>query len=141
MSGLSPVAHRDLDCVCCGLHLYAPDGSRALVDLISEHHRILGNRKDNRLSNKILLQGSGSVGCHWRWHNPERLEAERRGYIIRGGYSRPHLSLEVPIWYAQPSLGRAGWYLADDDGDLTFIDADPEAHAMYIAEERSTHDG
>ena len=111
MPGLDVAGRDGYSSVCCGVRLDM--GAQA-----SQHHRILGNRRDNRPSNGLLLQGTGSAGCHWRWHVPDRAEAERLGYVVTK-FRGPARTLEVPVWYHQPHLGRVGWYLLDDDGWLT----------------------
>lgn len=99
-------------CVCCGQRL---DTGHTQA---SQHHRILGDRRDNRPSNGILLQGTGSSGHHWRWHVPDRAEAERLGYIVRRGVLA--VTTAIPVYYLQPHLGRVGWYLLDDQERATF---------------------
>ena len=144
---------RDLHCICCDTRLYYPVQG---VDLqliapswlISEHHRVLGDRSDNRLQAKILLQGSGTIGCHWRWHNPDRVEAERLGYIVRRAFVHrrcdPLLLEAIPVWYNQPSLSRVGWQLLPEDGKpVPFpLEASASADAIDLAieleRERST---
>jgi len=127
-------AHRDLHCVCCDRPLFAQADMRRLVPehLANQHHRVLGNTKDNRLGNKILLYGSGTQGCHGRWHNHDRTEAERLGYIIRHGQFSA-TPMVVPVWYQQPSMGRIGWHLITDAGGWIRVDADPAADAMDLA--------
>jgi hypothetical protein len=134
-------AHRDLHCACCDKRLYNPADMRLLVPdtLVSQHHRVLGNRSDRRLSVLILLYGSGTRECHAMWHGKQRAEAERRGYIIRHGIWSP-TPAQVPVWYWQPSLGRVGWHLIDDAGNFTYIDADHKAHALDIAERTTIDD-
>ena len=127
-------AHRDLNCCCCDRRIYSPEDMRLLVPdtLVSQHHRVLGNRADNRLSNKILLYGSGTRECHARWHGPQRREGERLGYIVRHGI---YSTLAVPVWYWQPSLGRVGWFLLTDTGNFDHLDAPADAHAFDLAEQ------
>ena len=103
--------------------------------MVSAHHRILQNRRDNRLSNLILLAGSGSRGCHWQWHSRERAEAERLGYIVRHGLAAD--TARIPVYNNQPSLGRVGWHRLTDDGDLIHLDAPPEACAIDLTGEPS----
>jgi hypothetical protein len=114
-------------CVCCGQRL---DTGHAQA---SQHHRILGDRTDNRPSNGLLLQGTGSSGHHWRWHIPDRLEAERLGYIIRRGVLA--VTTAIPVFYRQPNLGRVGWYLLDDHGRVTpTAHTDPGLDALDLME-------
>jgi hypothetical protein len=67
------LATRDRRCVGCGTP----------VPPFAVHHRILGNRADNRLSNRLLLCGTGNVppGCHGLAHRHARL-ARDLGYIV-----------------------------------------------------------
>jgi hypothetical protein len=87
------------------------------------HHRILGNRADNRLSNRLLFCGTGNVppGCHGLTHQFARL-ARDLGYIVTRHGTRA-ATLSVPVLYWQPALGplpaRIGWFLPDDDGRLS----------------------
>lgn len=98
------------------------DGGRCVRDdnpagPFSEHHRILGNRSDNRPSNKVLLCGTGTTGCHGAVHHDRKANAWG-GYIV-SRHADPEVTLLVPVYYDQPSLGRVGYYLLDDDGGLT----------------------
>lgn len=95
------VCERDgWQCFRCGL--YCQTGPHSV------HHRVLGNRADNRFSNLILLCGSGTLGCHaWVHHNPR--EAMAHGYIVTKFGSTP--TWEVPVTHFR--LGRV---LLDDEG-------------------------
>jgi hypothetical protein len=84
----------------------------------SVHHRVLGNRSNNRASNLILLCGSGTTGCHGWVHEHSKRAKDEGGWIV----SR-HAQLDVsaiPVLYDQP--GRQGWYLLDDDLQLTLYE-------------------
>jgi hypothetical protein len=87
----------------------------------SVHHRILGNRKDNRPSNLITLCGSGTTGCHAAVHgirspgnrDYSRTQAQEEGFIV----SRHRISaatLTVPVKHH-----RFGLVLLDDQGGQT----------------------
>jgi hypothetical protein len=111
---MSEAADRDGNrCVGCG----KPAGHPLPL---AEHHRILGDRTDNRLSNKITLCGTGNVppGCHGMAHSQRKHFGGLRGYII-SRHGKPGSTLEQPVYYDQPMLGRVGWYLLDDEGGMT----------------------
>ncbi len=96
-------------CVACGVFLATVEHSL--------HHRILGNRKDNRASNRIYLCGSGTTRCHGGVHAHPRLAREDFGYIV--SRHRPAAdTTRVPVYYNQPGL-RVGWFLLGDDCTLT----------------------
>lgn len=108
---MTPLIH-DRDggrCVRDGAVLSPQPGS------YSEHHRILGNRADNRPSNKLSLCGSGTTGCHG-WVHAHPREAREKGWIVTRHGPRD-ATRTVPVWYSQPGL-RTGWYLLGDDGSL-----------------------
>jgi hypothetical protein len=89
-------------CVCCGEYGASDD-----------HHRILGNTADNRLSNLLRLRHA----CHMRWHQREPRRARDLGYIVSRHGPR-EATLTRPVWYQQPALARVGWYTIDDSGGL-----------------------
>lgn len=102
--------HRDITwkrdqgrCVRCGRHL---EGIQA-----SLHHRILGNRTDNRPSNLIWLCGSGTTGCHL-WVHANGTASRDAGWIVSRHGPREN-TLTVAVRYAVPDLAR----LLDDAGD------------------------
>jgi len=102
---MSLVADRDAPggmCVCCG--------ERGASD---DHHRILGNTADDRLSNLLRLRHA----CHMRWHQREVRRARELGYIVSRHGPR-EATLEVPVWYDQPQAARVGWYRLDDAGQV-----------------------
>lgn len=107
---MSVVTDRDGNrCVRCGKpHTAGP---------FSEHHRIHGNRSDNRPSNKLLLCGTGITGCHGEVASDRKRNAWG-GYVV-SRHVDPAMTLQVPVYYYQPALGRVGYYLLDDDGGLT----------------------
>ena len=97
------IAGRDWHmCVCCGKPIHAGDP-------YSYHHRVLGNRSDNRPWNLVLLAGTGTVGCHSRVHLGDRAAAEAAGLIVPKWHPEPWT---VPVAYGQP--GRSGLFLLDD---------------------------
>lgn len=112
----------------------ARDGGRCVADGVqfgswqaySAHHRILGDRADNRPSNMIMLCGTGATGCHGlRVHGHAHRDDEARGrrWAERLGYrvsrhADRETTLTIPVWYDQPGL-RVGWYYLDDDGGLS----------------------
>lgn len=106
------LATRDRRCVGCGTP----------VPPFAVHHRILGNRADNRLSNRLLLCGTGNVppGCHGLAHRHARL-ARDLGYIVSRHRKRTDTLVE-PVLYWQPAIGRfparTGWFVLDDHGGL-----------------------
>jgi hypothetical protein len=111
---VSAVSERDLGCVACG-NMRGP---------FNEHHRVKGRRSDRRTSNLILLCGSGSQGCHGRTEQAGATGpdsgpawAKAHGYLVNSHFP-PESTLDVLVWYQQPSLGRVGWYQLDDDGGL-----------------------
>lgn len=110
---------RDGHCVACDHH-----GQTGLP--LAEHHRILGNRDDDRPSNKLSLCGTGNVppGCHGETHSHRKTFGNRNGYIVTRHGPRT-ATLEVPVYFNQPSLGRVGWYLLDDHWGLTRCDPQP----------------
>ena len=92
----------DMACVRCGEFVRFPD--------YSLHHRkakgMGGDRWANRLSNLILLCGSGTTGCHgWVTEHPE--------LAYEAGWSVPRWdgTTEVPVKDA-----RRGWIHLDNDG-------------------------
>lgn len=107
------------------------DGNRCVAcDTVmgpwSVHHRQLGNRDNNALSNLILLCGTGTTGCHGvRVHGSSsttdlargRRWASDLGYIVTRHGPRDS-ALHRPLWYNQPSLHRVGWYVLDDEGGI-----------------------
>jgi len=107
------LARRDVRCVACG----------TVVPPFADHHRILGNRADGRLSNRLLLCGTGNVppGCHGLAHKHSRLAREQYGYIVSRHRDRADTLIQ-PVLYWQPALGRYparfGWFLLDDTGHL-----------------------
>jgi hypothetical protein len=123
-------------CVACGFRLDAGNEQGSL------HHRIHGNRSDNRPSNKLVLHGTGITGCHDRARitgnaSAERQvgEAERRGLVITR-HAPVSFTLSTPVFYDQPHLARVGWYLLDDEAGLHGpLDADDteDAGAMRRA--------
>jgi hypothetical protein len=95
-------------CVRCGVFC----GSTAS----SVHHLVLGNRSNNVASNLILLCGSGTTGCHgWVHAHPKKA---REGGWIRSRHAQS--PADMPVLYDQP--GRKGWYLLDDDLQLTLYE-------------------
>lgn len=106
---------RDRGCVACGRQASG-----------RVHHRILGKRDDNRLSNRLCLCGWGNVppGCHGIAHQHSR-RARDLGYIVTRHGPRD-ATLTVPVFYYQPGRGnipgRIGWYVLDDDGKATPVD-------------------
>ena len=76
----------------------------------SVHHRVLGNRRDNRHSNLILLCGTGTTGCHGWVHNHPKLSRDE-GWIV-SKFTRQDTS-EVPVLHHQ--LGRVR---LDDNGGM-----------------------
>ena len=109
------ILRRDGGCVACGKLA----GCRV-------HHRILGNRDDDRASNRIVMCGWGNVppGHHGAAHQRGRL-ARDYGYIVTRHGPRT-ATLTVPVFYHQPAAGivpgRIGWFVLDDDGRLTPVD-------------------
>lgn len=111
---MSAVSDRDLRCVACD----QPAGP------FNEHHRRKGDRGDNRPSAKLLLCGSGTVLCHGKTEqvgatatNAGPRWARDRGYLVSRHLPRA-ATLDVLVWYNQPSLARVGWFQLDDDGGL-----------------------
>lgn len=79
----------------------------------SIHHRILGNRKDNRPSNLILLCGSGTTKCHL-WVHQHGRDSRAAGWIVSRHGPR-EATLDIPVLYACPPNGRTpGEWLIDD---------------------------
>ena len=78
----------------------------------SQHHRqprgLGGTSKPDRPSNLLLLDGSGTSGCHG-WVESHREEAMRFGWLV-SQYSEPSL---------EPVLRRGVWVLLDDEGGWT----------------------
>jgi len=108
---MNHITDRDgAQCVCCGTPLA---GQRYSV-----HHRIYGNRGDNRPSNLVTLLGTGTTLHHMQAHRRKSTWAIPNGYAVSRHAAR-EATLVVPVWYYQPALGRVGWFLLDDDGGLT----------------------
>lgn len=106
---------RDMSCVACGK-------STGPFNL---NHRIKGRRSDRRTSNLILMCGSGTTGCHGKTEQASATGndsgpawAKARGYLVNS-HLPPGATLDVLVWYNQPSLARVGWYQLDDDGGVS----------------------
>jgi hypothetical protein len=103
------------ECQLCGISLIVRSGSR--------HHRLRRAVAGHRVSDLILLCGSGSSQCHgWAHSHPE---AARALGIIIPANRRPELNpAQVPLF-----TFRYGWVLLGDDGRREFI---PEALAFEL---------
>lgn len=96
--------------------VYERDKGRCVVCLRavttgSVHHRQgRGGKDPHRLSNCLLVCGTGTTGCHGRIHaNPAW--AYENGYMVR------RLGIRTPE--DTPVLTRSGWVLLDNDGGIT----------------------
>jgi hypothetical protein len=91
---------------------------------LAVHTRILGDHDDDRPSNKLTLCGTGNLppGCHGLAHSSRKVFGDPRHYIV-SRYGARSATLAIPVWYNQPSLGRVGWYLLDDDYGLTLVES------------------
>jgi hypothetical protein len=103
---MNPVHERDAcRCVRCG--------QRAE----SVHHRIHGNRSDNRASNRLSTCGDGTTGCHG-WIEDHWTEAEVMGWTVSKHAPGGHVdTAALRVWMENGPYGR-GWYLLDDEGGL-----------------------
>ncbi len=107
MSTLDELVRDNYRCVACGVLV--------THTAHSSHHRILGNRADNRASNKLTLCGSGTTLDHGKTHH-ERRWARDNGYIVTR-HGPPEATTRIPVYYNQP--GRRGLFLLGDDYTLT----------------------
>lgn len=81
----------------------------------STHHRLLRSRGGTHApSNLVTLTGTGTTGEHGWVHANPRL-ATVLGYMVHS-WDDPR---EVPIFRAAPYGPGYGWYLQDDDAQLT----------------------
>ncbi len=105
----------DYSCIRCGTSLTVTHGSR--------HHRLRRRVGGHRVSNLILLCGSGTTGCHgWVHSNPKKAQA--LGFTVPANH-RPDLDPEViPI-----KTLRRGWVVLHDDESVESI---PEAQALEL---------
>lgn len=71
-----------------------------------QHRWPRGRGGGNRLSNLILMCGSGTTGCHGWAETQERRIATDQGWFVKTG--------EDPA--AKPVFTRYGWIMLDDDG-------------------------
>jgi len=115
------VAGRDFGCcVKCG-RMVVSLGAIDLGDTPgrgtgwSLQHRVPANRADMRLSNLIILCGSGTTLCHgWVTTHPE--ESYEGGWSVRheGAWD----TADIPVLYGQRQVRRAGRFLLDDWGGI-----------------------
>ena len=95
----------------------------------SIHHRILGNRKDNRPSNLIALCGSGTTGCHG-WVHSHPAEAREYGWIV-SRFTQRALTPDASVFYAG-----SGWRLLLDN--FTMMPVPPPGGEDGSGETRNT---
>ena len=99
---MKPIFERDRLCVVHGGH--APT---------EEHHRVHGNRADNRASNKL-----GVCRTAHGWIEAHPRDARTMGWTVsRHGQD----TTKVPVWMEAGQLGR-GFYLLGDDYTLNLVE-------------------
>lgn len=98
-------------CVNCGARMTVVSGSR--------HHRMVRGIGGHRVSNLILLCGSGTTGCHG-WVHSHPVEARRRGLIIPANHRPQRDPMEVPVMVLMEGIGKV-WLLLDDDGGFEIV--------------------
>lgn len=106
-------------CVRCGLSLSVTSGSR--------HHRQRRQVGGHRVSNLVLLCGSGTTGCHgWVHANPQA--ARDAGWIVAANGSLNPELVPVKRWTAEFGLQ---WHCLDDAGAAWILN--PEAARKRFA--------
>jgi hypothetical protein len=78
-----------------------------------QHRWPRGRGGDNRLSNLILMCGSGTTGCHGWAETQQRRAATDQGWFVKTG--------EDPA--VKPVFTRHGWIVLDDAGAYRAVDA------------------
>ena len=84
----------------------------------SVHHRVHGKREDRRPSNLLSACGSGTTKCHG-WFEAHPRDSRTMGWTA-SRHSRDNT--KTPVWMEAGTLGR-GWYLLNDQGGLTLVEA------------------
>lgn len=84
--------------------------------VFSRHHRIPrgagGSARVDRVSNILLLCGSGTTGCHG-WVESHRTDAELLGYLL------PKLNQSIDPADEPVFVHEYGWVLLGDNGSIT----------------------
>jgi 5-methylcytosine-specific restriction protein A len=120
------VMERDgFQCVRCGNVVSGEPG----VDFSLQHRipRGMGGSRDPRLnmpSNLVLLDGSGTTGCHGEVES-RRLEARDKGFALWRSENPTEVPVTVAVWPAsENSPAFTVSYLLDDLGGRTEVRVD-----------------